>query len=210
MITQYINFNSLDMSGQIREDIEKIFRVSNKEKTLEHSINVAKTSIIIAEKFNLDKRICEIASYLHDISVIISPTDMLQYAKDKNWYIDKAEEKYPFLLHQRCSVELAKEVFNIKDNKVVDSIGCHTTLKLNPTQYDMALFIADKLSWDQDGKPPFYDLVKGELNKSLQHASLAYMNYIVENKLILYPHKYFIEGKKWLEEVRNYDKINIE
>lgn len=203
MIAKYINFNSLDMSGQIIEDIEKIFRVSNKEKVLEHSINVAKTSIIIAEKYNLDKDVCEIAGYLHDISAIISPEDMLQYAKDNNWYIDNAEEKYPFLLHQRCSVELAKEVFNIEDNNILDAIGCHTTLKLNPTPYEMTLFIADKLSWDQDGKPPFYDLVKEELDKSLYHASLAYMNYIVDNKLILYPHKWFIEVKQWLEEFIN-------
>ena len=67
----------------------------------------------------------------------------------------------------------------------------------------MTLFIADKLSWDQDGRPPLYDLVKEELDKSLYHAALTYMNYIVENKLILYLHKWFIEGKQWLEEFVN-------
>jgi len=203
MIKQYTNINNLDMVGKIEEDIKNIFLSNNKEKTLEHSINVAKTSVIIAEKYSLDRRICEIAGYLHDMSAIISPEDMLQYARCNHWYIDEAEEKYPFLLHQRYSVELAKEIFNIKDNNILEAIGCHTTLKLNPTPYEMTLFIADKLSWDQEGRPPFYDLVKEELDKSLYHASLAYMNYIIDNKLILYPHKWFIEGKQWLEEFIN-------
>lgn len=145
MIKQYTNLNNLDMSREIKENIERIFMGNNGEKTLEHSINVAKTSIIIAEKYNLDKDVCEIAGYLHDISAIISPEEMLQYAKDNNWYIDEAEKKYPFLLHQRCSVKLAKEGFNIEDNNILGAIGCHTTLKLNPTPYEMTLFIADKL-----------------------------------------------------------------
>lgn len=203
MIKKYTNLNILDMSGKIEENIKNIFLANSKEKTLEHSNNVARTSIIIAEKYNLDKSICEVAGYLHDISTIITPEDMMKYAMDAHWYIDEAEKKYPFLLHQRCSAELAKEIFSMKDKNILEAINCHTTLKSNPTKYDMVLFIADKLSWDQDGRPPFYDLVKEELDKSLYHAALAYMNYIVENKLILYPHKWFIEGKQWLEEFVN-------
>ncbi len=61
MIKQYTNLNNLDMSREIKENIERIFMGNNGEKTLEHSINVAKTSIIIAEKYNLDKDVCEIA-----------------------------------------------------------------------------------------------------------------------------------------------------
>ncbi len=86
MIKQYTNLNNLDMAGKIEEDIKNIFLSNNKERTLEHSINVAKTSVIIAEKYSLDRRICETAGYLHDMSAIISPEDMLQYARCNHWY----------------------------------------------------------------------------------------------------------------------------
>jgi len=34
--------------------------------------------------------------------------------------------------------------------------------------------------------------------QSLEAASLAYMDYIVENKMILHPHRWFEEGRDFL------------
>jgi HD superfamily phosphohydrolase YqeK len=80
----------------------------------------------------------------------------------------------------------------------LSAVEYHTTLREKPSQYDMALFIADKLSWDQEGQPPFYDVVAKALTKSLEAASLAYMTFIVENKMILYPHRWFSAGLAYL------------
>ena len=74
-------------------------------------------------------------------------------------------------------------------------------LKANPSQYDMALFIADKLSWDQEGTPPFYDIVIKNLSVSLEKACLSYINYIIDNSMILHPHSWIIESKEYLEKV---------
>jgi hypothetical protein len=37
----------------------------------------------------------------------------------------------------------------------------------------MALFLADKIAWDQAGAPPYLETVERELSRSLYHASLA-------------------------------------
>ena len=58
----------------------------------------------------------------------------------------------------------------------------------------MALFIADKLAWDQEGEAPFYSVVSDALKQSLEAASLVYMDYIVDHKMILHPHKWFEAG----------------
>ena len=71
---------------------------------------------------------------------------------------------------------------------------------MNPSAYDMALFIADKLAWDQEGEAPFYSLVNDALKQSLETASLAYMDYIIENKMILHPHKWFEAGVRYLRK----------
>lgn len=65
----------------------------------------------------------------------------------------------------------------------------------------MALFIADKLSWDQDGKPLFYDIVNNSSSHSLEKACLSYINYIIDNNMILHPHSWIIESKEYLEKV---------
>jgi len=181
------------------EKITSLLRIYGKYKILEHSQKVAEMNVKIAEKFGLDPTKCELAGYCHDIGGILSPAEMMNYAISAAMQIDPAEEKYPFLLHQRISAVIAEEVFAITDEEILSPIRHHTTLKANPTEYEMALFVADKLAWDQDGTPPFYDEVNSALDISLYHASYAYIKYMTDNNMLLYPHKWFTEAKEWLE-----------
>ena len=189
-----------DFTGDIKTDIQTLFCSHNKQKTFDHSKAVAEMNIKIAEQYRLDKTICELSGYLHDISAVVSPADMLSYAIDKGWYIDEAERKYPFLLHQRISWVIAQENFGVTDEWILSALEHHSTLRANPSNYDMALFVADKLAWDQDGEAPFYSAVSDALKQSLEAASLAYMDYIVEHKMILHPHKWFEEGRLFLRD----------
>ena len=199
-ISNYKYVNNTKITGDILVDVNNFLLKNNKEKTLKHVMDVADTNSKIAEKYGLDKSICSICGYLHDISVVIKPSDMLAYMVDNNLFVDEAERKYPFILHQRISRLLAKTFFKIDDEIILSAIECHSTLKSNPSKYDMALFIADKLSWDQEGKPPFYDIVIESLSHSLEKACLSYINYIIDNNMILYPHSWILESKEYLEK----------
>ena len=186
-----------EFSGNIKTDVKDLLYLSNKQKTFEHVQAVAETGIKIAEQYGLDKNICELCGYWHDVSAIFSYDYMMKYAVENNWVIYEAESKFPILLHQRISRVIAEEDFKIADERILSAVECHTTLKANPSKYDMALFVADKLAWDL-GFPPFYDIVSDALKISLEKASLAYQNYIVEHKMIYYPHKWFEESVKFL------------
>lgn len=197
---KYSYIKTPSLTGDIRADIKELLLANKKDNTYNHVIGVADINREIARKFNLDQEKCVISGFLHDISAILSPEDMLKYSKQNNFKIDIAEEKYPFLLHQRISKVIAKEVFKVDDIDILSAIQCHTTLKSSPSKYDMALFIADKLSWDQDGVPPFYDLVRSALEVSLEKASLAYINFIMENGMVLFPHTWFLDARRCLEQ----------
>jgi len=190
-----------DFTGDIKADVKTLLCEFNKAKTFEHVKAVAEANIKIAEQYNLDKNICELCGYLHDISAIMPYSMMMSYAVDNNWHIYEAEKKFPILLHQRISKVIAEEDFNITDERILSAVECHTTLKSNPSDYDMALFIADKLAWDQEGQAPFYDIVSEALKQSLEAASLAYMDYIVEHKMIFYPHDWFNDSVKFLRNL---------
>jgi predicted HD superfamily hydrolase involved in NAD metabolism len=187
-------------TGDVKTDVENLLTANNKTKTFDHVKAVADVNVKIAGQYGLDKNICELCGYLHDISAVIAPGDMMKYAIQKGWHIDEAEKKYPFLLHQRISKTIAEQDFGIADKRILSAIECHTTLKTNPSAYDMALFIADKLAWDGEGEAPFYSVVSEALKQSLEKSSLAYMDYIVENKMILHPHKWFEDGMKFLRK----------
>jgi putative nucleotidyltransferase with HDIG domain len=125
---KYVNITKL--TGDIEADVQKFLLENNRQKTLIHIIAVAKTNNEIAEKYSLDKNKCILSGYLHDISTVIHPDDMLEYMTENNLFIDAAEKKYPFLLHQRISKLIAKTLFNIDDETILSAIECHSTLKL--------------------------------------------------------------------------------
>jgi predicted HD superfamily hydrolase involved in NAD metabolism len=183
----------------MQTDITNLLAANGKPKTAAHCISVAKTNREIATRFGLDETAAFHSALLNDISGIIKSPDMLDYAVRRHWEIDASERKYPILLHQRLSAVLAKEWFGINDGVVLSAIECHTTLRPDPSDYDMALFLADKLSWDQEGMPPFYDVVSSALNQSLRRASLTYIHYALDSNMILAPHRRLIDAKRWLE-----------
>lgn len=188
-------------SGDLFTDVKALLLYNSKQKTSDHVKAVAEMNMRIAGQYGLDKSICESCGYLHDISAVVNAEDMLAYATEKNWHIDESERKHPFLLHQRISKTIAEQDFGIANEQILSAIECHTTLKMNPTAYDMALFIADKLAWDQEGEAPFYSVVNNALKQSLEAASLAYMDYIVDNKMVLHPHIWFEAGMQYLRKV---------
>lgn len=192
---------AMDLSGNIKADITSFLTLNGKQETANHCISVANSSEKIANRFGLDKSAAVISALLHDISSVMKPQDMLTYAISQGWEIDESERKYPFILHQRLSMIFAKELFGITDELILSAIECHSTLKFSPSSYDMVLFLSDKLSWDQEGTPPFYDLVSSALEKSLQYASLSYINFVLNNGMILYPHRWLLEAKTWLENL---------
>lgn len=195
----YEYVEGFEFSGHIENDVKLLLQNNGKYKTFTHVTNVAQKSVELAEMFDLDVETCRTGGYLHDISAVISPADMLQYAVTNNMTLCEAERKYPFLLHQRMSRIVAKDHFCISDEDVLSAIECHTTLKNDPSKYEMVLFIADKLAWDQEGIPPFYNEVSDALNDSLERACYMYMKYMNDNGKVLCPHTNWTTSFEWLK-----------
>ncbi len=192
----YLHYVAL--SGDLQTDVSNFLAANGKQDTANHCISVAKISREIAARFGLDEELAASSALLHDIANVIEPQDMLKYAIDNNWQICEAERKYPFLLHQRLSAALAEDIFSIDNQVVLSAIECHTTLKASPSDYDLVLFLSDKLAWDQAGTPPFSELVSSALDHSLDHAALVYINFVLDNGMILSPHDWLLDARNWL------------
>jgi predicted HD superfamily hydrolase involved in NAD metabolism len=192
---------AVGFSGVIRTDAQALLTANGKQAVAEHCAAVAETAVALAVRFGFDGVAAETAAILHDISGVVKPSDMLAYACQSEWELDEAESKYPFLLHQRVSRAIAAEDFGICDETVLSAIECHTTLKSDPSPQDMILFLADKLSWDQAGKPPFFDAVSEALNDSLYKAAYTYIDFVISSNMIQMPHKWLLEAKAWLENL---------
>ncbi|MCH5340199.1 MAG: bis(5'-nucleosyl)-tetraphosphatase (symmetrical) YqeK [Acetatifactor sp.] len=187
--------------ASLEERITETYFLNNRPKTLKHVQEVADTCVKIADQYGLDREKCRIAGLLHDIGAVMKSEHMVDYTVSHGIQLDEAEKMYPFLLHQRVSRMFAEDVLGIKDEDILSAVECHTTLKSCPGKYDMALFIADKLSWDREGVPPYFNEVKRGLQLSLESASLAYITYSMDNGMILHPHRWLLEAKEYLERI---------
>ncbi|MGB7605393.1 MAG: bis(5'-nucleosyl)-tetraphosphatase (symmetrical) YqeK [Lutisporaceae bacterium] len=182
-------------------DSNRLLKYHNQEEVAEHSLKVASEAVKIADRFGLNTEEAELAGFLHDISKIIHEADMVRIAYELNIDVLEAEKSYPDLLHTKLSSVMAREIFNIKNSTILSAIECHSTLKSNPGKLDLVLFIADKISWEiEDNQHFICELIQG-LDKSLEHGSFAYVNYLYSNKEKLRViHPWLIDAYYYLRE----------
>ena len=172
--------------------------LKGKEYIWEHSLKVAEESIAIAQQYALQEKICIEAALCHDVGGMYTEDELLMMAIEEHMALDPAETQHPFLLHQRFSRKICEQVLAIKDERITEAVGCHTTLKANPSAYDMALFIADKLAGNPYGELPYAKEIRKALCCSLESACLAHIDYVCRHGMILMPHRWLLEARTWL------------
>ncbi|MCX6082218.1 MAG: bis(5'-nucleosyl)-tetraphosphatase (symmetrical) YqeK [Chloroflexi bacterium] len=197
MLDDYIGvFRS---TGKIVDDVPRFLALFGHQKTAEHCSAVASKAKELAKKYNSDSSKAEQAGYLHDISAVIPNEKRIEFAQSQSVKILAEEIQYPMIIHQKLSVVLAREAFGVTDNEVLSAVGCHTTLKANPTLLDKVVFLADKIAWDQDGNPAYLSKIIEAMDKSLDTAVLEYLNYLWEwRSQLKVIHPWLVESREFL------------
>jgi len=191
-----------DLTGDILTDARILYLANGRTDTLNHVKEVAETAVELAERFGAEPETCRTAAILHDLAAVLSRETMLQTAKDLGMELDPAEEQFPMLLHQRFGVMLARERFGITDPDILSAIGHHTTLKKDPSDLDMIVFLADKIRWDRGTVPPFLPVIEKGLQLSLKAACLEYFDYVTHHSMILRAHRLMEEAHTALRRDR--------
>ena len=186
-------------TGKLEEDVPRFLISLGHPKTAEHCLTVATKAKELAERFGSNPYKAEQAGYLHDISAIIPNEKRIEFAQSQSVEILAEEIQYPMIIHQKLSVVLAREAFDVTDEEVLSAVGCHTTLKARASLLDKVVFLADKIAWDQKGNPPYiYELVKA-MERSLDDAVLEYINYLWERRNQLrVVHPWLVEAREYL------------
>lgn len=150
--------------------------------TAEHSLRVGAEARKIALKFGADPEAAEIAGWLHDISAVFPNQERIAVARELGVEVLPEEEMFPMIIHQKISKVMARDIFMVTDQEILDAIGCHTTLRARSTLLDKILFVADKIAWDQAGTPPYIEDLMFNLEKSLSHGAFSYISYLWERR----------------------------
>lgn len=171
--------------GWINEDVFSFLTLHNCQRAAAHCANVAKTAYTLAERFGADPLAAEAAGWLHDVSAVWQNDQRLVAAEALGVEILPEERQAPFILHQKLSVVLARELFNVRDAAVLSAVGCHTTLKGSPSTLDKVVFIADKLAWDEPYDAPWHPALREALERSLDEGCRVYLQYLWDQRSTL-------------------------
>ncbi|MGF9697891.1 bis(5'-nucleosyl)-tetraphosphatase (symmetrical) YqeK [Paenibacillus sp. MABNR03] len=195
---------NVKLSNDLRKNIHSFFEAHHDQETLQHTLTVATEAKRVAGLFGADPQKAEQAGLLHDISNVVPVNEMLNLANGLLIEILDEENKNDRIIHQKLSRAMAKEIFNINDQEILNAIECHTTLKPQSSLLDKVLFISDKISWDLPGEHNYLEEIRDKVNEyQLNEGILIYLNQVWEqrNKLKLV-HPWLIEARDELLKVK--------
>lgn len=146
-----------------KEDVLKWLKENLDEERFEHSIGVSETAVELAKEFNLDEEKAYVAGLLHDCAKCI-PQDESLAIMQKYLSVEDCEMINPKTFHAPVGAFLAEKEFGITDKEILSSIRWHTIGKLNMTDFEKIIFIADKI--EPRTRPQTYiDYIKPHLKE---------------------------------------------
>ena len=117
------------------------------EERYEHSIGTAECAYELAEKFGLDKEKAYLCGLIHDCAKCFSNEELKSKICDCADLCD-GELINPKTYHAPAGAILAKNELGICDDEILSATRWHTLGKLEMTDFEKVIFIADKI-----GKP---------------------------------------------------------
>lgn len=109
-----------------------------------HTLGCADCAKELAEKFGLNPKKAYIAGLLHDCAKCFSNEKLLEIIKE-NLKVEEAEMQNYKTLHAPVSAYYAEKEFGIEDGEILSAIRWHTLGKLDMTDFEKIVFIADKI-----------------------------------------------------------------
>lgn len=152
-----------------REEIEKKLLIDIGEKRLQHSIRVAETAVILAQIYDVDEKKAYLSGLLHDCGKFKDKDDLLKYG---NFFDIISEDIFIYntqLIHAPLGARMAKDIYGIEDEEIINSIKYHTTGRENMSILEKIIFLADYIEPMRNfkGVEILRSLAKKDLNKAV-------------------------------------------
>ena len=140
------------------------------EERYQHSLGTANCAKELAKKFGLDEEKAYFTGLIHDCAKCFANStlkDLMCKCED----LCDGETTNSKTFHAPAGSILAQEEFKINDREIISAIRWHTLGKLDMTDFEKIIFLADKMETNtrpsEIVKPLEKALEEGGLNKAL-------------------------------------------
>lgn len=132
----YTKINEQEIISWLKENL-------NDERFI-HSLGAAECAKELAARFNLDEDKAYIAGLLHDCAKCF-PKEKLLDIIHRNIEVDESEMLNYKTLHAPVSAYYAENFFGVSDKEILSAIRWHTLGRLDMTDFEKIIFLADKI-----------------------------------------------------------------
>lgn len=132
----YTKVNDKEIKEWLKENL-------NEERYI-HSLGTAECAKELAHKFKLDEEKAYTAGLLHDCAKCFSNEKLLEIIRN-NLDVHEEEMLNYKTLHAPVSAFYAKEKFGVEDKEILSAIRWHTLGKLDMSDFEKIIFLADKI-----------------------------------------------------------------
>lgn len=134
------------------------------KKRYEHSLGTAECAKNLALKFGQNPEKAYIAGLLHDCAKCFSFDKSVEVLNNADFEIYEDERNNKKTIHSPVSAVVAKNIFGVSDLEILDAIRWHTLGKINMTDFEKIIFLADKIE-PRTRTRDYLDSVRDVLNE---------------------------------------------
>ena len=120
------------------------------KKRYEHSLGVADTAAMLAERFGADVEKARVAGLLHDCAREYKTEDLASEAARRSIDCGEIDRAMPLLLHAYVGARRAQEVYGVTDPEILQAIWRHTVGGEHMTTLDKIVYFADMIEPQRD------------------------------------------------------------
>ncbi len=145
---------------QTSQKIQESLRKELKSRRFSHTLGVEYTSVCLAMKYGEDLKKADLAGLLHDCAKELPGKKLLKICRENNETISEIEERNPFLLHGKAGACMARDVYGVTDEIILNAIRYHTTGRPDMTLLEKIVFTADYIEPGRNHAPNLDSLRK--------------------------------------------------
>ena len=159
------------------------------EERFKHSCQVSKVAENIARHYGISTDKAKLLGLIHDCAKDYSIIELRSLIKKYDIKMSEIEKNIPGLWHAYVGTELARDIFNIKDQEMLDAIRFHSTASRKLGLLGKIIYVSDKI--EPDRKTEKMDQARKLVWQDIDLAMLELLNQgiksLIYRNLIIHP-----------------------
>ena len=132
------------------EELKALLKSRMNEHRFEHSLNVAKRAVFLAEKYGADPEKAEFSGLVHDICKGIPNEEQLEIIKNAGIELDEDTMKSPALWHSVAGAVYCEHELGVTDEDVLNAVRYHTSGRGSMSILEKVVYMADLTSAERN------------------------------------------------------------